>query len=138
MNVTTTLFHGTAGWMVGILALIGAVEVYGSLASSALRPLRLYTAGRWYRLRIGRRPLWVRCMVTLPDGTRGVVAEIYPAVFGHPRRVLIEETDRFSAPQAIVARASDCTRVPRKGFLYICRSLRQAIREFPSTTSKDA
>jgi hypothetical protein len=133
MNITATFFHGTAGWIVAVLAISGA----GSILSGTWDWAReRYGPGR--RVRIG----WA---VTLPGKTRGIVAAYFPAVYDQPARVLLEQmsgpggehSGDGSCPQAAIVLAFDCTRVPRKGFLYVCRSLRQAIREFPST-GKDA
>jgi hypothetical protein len=133
MNVTVTFFHGTSGWIVAVLAICGAGNILSGTWDWARER---YGPGR--RVRVG----WA---VTLPDGTRGTVAAYFPAVYTQPAGVLLEDMtgpDGEDAgagtwPQAAVVLAFDCTRVPRKGFLHVCRSLCQAIREFPQTT-KDA
>jgi hypothetical protein len=133
MTITATFFHGTAGWIVAVLAICGAGSILGDTWDS------LSPRFRRARPRTGWR-------VELPDGTSGTVADFYPSVYDQPARVLLEEMTGphgehagvGSWPQAAVVLALDCTRIPRKGFLHVCRSLRQAIREFPSTTSKDA
>lgn len=133
MNVSVTFFHGTAGWIVAVLAICGAGNILSGTWDWARER---YGPGR--RVRAG----WA---VVLPDGTRGIVAAYFPAVYTQPARVLLEDMTGPDAehagigtwPQAAVVLAFDCTRVPRKGFLYICRSLRQAIRE-SRTSAKGA
>jgi hypothetical protein len=126
MNVTVTLFHGTAGWVTGILAWAGLV----ALASET-----------WDRLadRLGRARPRTGWRVQLPDGSGGVVADFYPSVYDQPARVLLEDMtgpDGEHAgigtwPQAAVVLAFDCTRVKRQ-------TLREAIRRNRPTVTKGA
>ena len=75
-----------------------------------------------------RHSIWVGCMAELPDGTGGLVAEIFRRP-GDPSLILLEDCfladGDSNGPQARVVPAADCTRMERQTFRRFARAIRE-------------